>query len=75
MNNDLSFTGILGVALVVTIVAFGLLMVAATFTILSVNTLFASIIIPLTLESVSALAWIKFWLGIMFSGVIKIKKD
>jgi hypothetical protein len=47
---------------------------AASFTILSLNVLFAAEIIPLTWTTVFALAWVKFWIGIMISGVIKVKK-
>lgn len=74
MKDDLTLSGIVGVAVAVTVVAFSLLLIAASFTILSLNVLFAAEIIPLTWTTVFALAWIKFWLGVMISGVIKVKK-
>jgi hypothetical protein len=73
MKDDLTLSGIAGVAIGVTAIAFIFLMIAASFTILSVNVLFASEIIPLTWTTVSALAWLKFWVGIMFSGLVKVK--
>jgi hypothetical protein len=74
MKNDLTISGIVGVAVFVAAVAFSFLLIAASFTILSINVLFATEIIPLTWTTVFALAWVKFWLGVMFSGVIKVKK-
>jgi hypothetical protein len=74
MKDDLTLSGIVGVVIVVTTVMIGILLMAASFTILSLNVLFAAEIIPLTWTTVFALAWVKFWIGIMISGVIKVKK-
>jgi hypothetical protein len=74
MKDDLTLSGIVGVVIVVTTVMIGILLIAASFTILSLNVLFATEIIPLTWTTVFALAWVKFWIGIMISGVIKVKK-
>jgi len=74
MKNDLTISGIVGVAVLVTVVMIGILLMASSFTILSINVLFATEIIPLTWATVFALSWVKFWLGVMISGVIKVKK-
>lgn len=75
MNNDLSFTHIFGVVVVVTLIAIFSLLLSSTLTIISINILFASEIIALSWQTVFALAWVKFWLGLMFGQAIKIKRN
>jgi uncharacterized membrane protein YciS (DUF1049 family) len=75
MNNDLTLTHIIGIVIVVTIFSICILLLSSSLTIISINTLFADEIIALKWQTVFALAWIKFWLGLMFGNSIKIKRD
>lgn len=53
---------------------FGLALVASMFTIISLNVLFVKELIPLTFESVLSLAWLKFAVGGLLSGIVRINQ-
>ena len=59
-DKDIFVRGMIAAAVVGVIVFFFLLIFASALTILAVNSLMASEIIPLTYTSVFALAWMKF---------------
>jgi hypothetical protein len=69
MKTDENFAIVIGVIL---FVAFSLALLGSWFTLLAVNTLFAKEIVEITIESVLALAWIKFMIGGLFSGILKV---
>jgi hypothetical protein len=71
MKTDENFAIVIGVIL---FIAFSLALLGSWFTLLAVNTLFAKEIVEITIESVLALAWVKFMIGGLFSGVLKVKR-
>lgn len=61
------FAIFIGISLAIVVV-----LIAASLTIISVNILFDRTIIELSWASVCALAWIKFIIGGVLSGIVKI---
>jgi hypothetical protein len=72
LKNDLSMGPLIAAIVFIVVLSFGALMIASAFTILALNVLFSSEIVPLTWATVFALTWIKFWLSVMMTG-IKVK--
>lgn len=63
----------LGTMIIFTLLfVFVLALIGSWLTILSLNTLFAREIIELSVGSVFALAWIKFMIGSLLSGIVRI---
>lgn len=53
----------------------GLILLSSLFTILSINAIFGKEIIELTLGTVFGLAWLKFVVAGMFSGIVKVVNE
>lgn len=53
----------------------GLILLSSLFTILSINAIFGKEIIELTLGTVFGLAWLKFVVAGMLSGIVKVVNE
>ena len=70
MNNDIQHVTF--AFLVVICIIFVITLISSWLTILSINVLFAKEIITLSIESVFALAWVKFMITGLLSGIVRI---